>query len=165
MHIHTLVPRRFGRRSPARRSVLPVSRYLDADFDRLFDQLTRGFGLGPAVEAPVFQPNVDVSETEHQIVIAAELPGLEEKDFEVNVEGDVLTIKGEKREERVEEESEKAVRRVEAAYGAFERSFRLPDEIDPEKIRASFRNGVLRVTIEKPQEEASQARVIEVMSE
>lgn len=160
MQIHTLVPRRFGRRLPTQRSVRPVSRYFDADFDRLFDAFSRAGELGAAAAPVGFAPNVDVSETDAEIVISAELPGLEEKDFEVNLEDDVLTLKGEKRSER--EETEHGTHRVESTYGAFERSFRLPEGVDPEKVSAAYQNGVLRVTIAKPEEAQPQTRAIPV---
>lgn len=160
MNIHALVPRRFGHRVPARRSVLPVSRYFDTDFDRLFDEFTRGFELAPSAVPPTFQPSIDVSETDDEIVVSAELPGLEEKDFHVDLDGDLLTIKGEKCEER--KESEGGYHRVESFCGAFERAFRLPEHVDPDKVTASYKNGVLRVTIAKPEEARPEARTIPV---
>jgi HSP20 family protein len=137
---------------------------LREEVDRIFDEFTRGFGrlpLGrrsfdvaplsryqaaPGIAAPV----VDVVEKEKEFQISAELPGLDEKDVEVSVGDEVLTIKGEKKEER--EEQVKNCYLSERRYGAFQRSFQLPSAVDAEKIEASFQKGVLTVTLPKTAE-------------
>ncbi len=132
--------------------------------DRLFDDLWRGFAVAPgwASEAPRadFVPRVDIRETEEEIVLTAELPGVEDKDFEVVLEDDVLILKGEKRTET--ETDEKGVHRVEILSGSFERRFALPFEADPEAVKAAYKNGVLTVTVPKPTEAKPQIRQIEV---
>jgi HSP20 family protein len=90
---------------------------------------------------------IDVSETDKAVEISAELPGLEEKDVEVNLQDDVLTIKGEKREEKKEEK--KNFYLSERRFGSFHRSFRLPETLDTAKVEARFDKGVLRVTVPK----------------
>ena len=104
-----------------------------------------------------------MSETDDEIVVSAELPGLEEKDFEVTLDADVLTLPGEQRLEH--EESDKGFRRVETSSGRFERSFRLGENVDPDGIKASYKSGVLRVTIAKPEETEPPTRTIPVTTE
>jgi HSP20 family protein len=145
-----LVPWRLGRRD-----VRPFS-WDAGDFDRIVNDMWRGFGLEAGGVA--FAPRVDVYEDEGAYRITAELPGLEEKDFEVHLEGELLTIRGEKREKH--EEERKGYRHVETVSGSFERRFQLPAEVDAEKIAASFKNGVLTVTL--PKAEVARPRTISV---
>jgi HSP20 family protein len=133
-----MIPRRH------RGAALPVL----PDVDRLFDELWRGFGVAPRAEAPAFQPRLDVREADAEISITAELPGLEEKDFEVSIEADVLTLKGEKRIET--ETTREGWRHVETTSGRFERRILLPEGVDPEAVKAAYKNGVLTVTVPKP---------------
>lgn len=140
---------------------------LPRPLDRLFDDVTRGWGLAPFRAAARgwadLSPRVDVAETEKEIKVTAELPGMDEKDIEVKLTGDVLTLKGEKRAES--EEKGKSFHRVERSYGAFERAFVLPAEVDPAKVEASFKKGVLTVTLAKTPAAQAHARRIEVKSE
>jgi HSP20 family protein len=138
-----LIPWKRGRSVPSR-GVRPFSWNLD-EFDRLFDEMWGGLAEGPARVG--FSPRVDIHEDEAEYRITAELPGLEEKDFDVHLEGGVLTLKGEKRDERSEER--KSYRHVESVAGSFERRFQLPAEVDPDSVAASYRNGVLTVTLPK----------------
>ncbi|WP_158672270.1 Hsp20/alpha crystallin family protein [Bradyrhizobium guangdongense] len=108
----------------------------------------------------VARPAVDVTETDKAFEIAAELPGLEEKNIEVNLANGGLTIKGEKKEEK--EETKKGYYVSERHYGSFERYFDLPDGVDADKIEASFKNGVLKVTLPKTAEAQKPAKKIEV---
>ncbi|MDD5563542.1 MAG: Hsp20/alpha crystallin family protein [Thermoanaerobaculaceae bacterium] len=97
-----------------------------------------------------WMPAVDVRETKDALEIAAELPGLDPKDVDVSVDNGVLTLKGSRTfEKAVEGET---YHRVERAYGSFERSFSLPTNVDPEKVRASYRHGVLHLTLPKREE-------------
>jgi HSP20 family protein len=93
---------------------------------------------------------VDITEDEAAFKLSAELPGLAEKDVQVSLSGDTLTIKGEKRQER--EEKEKNYYLSERSYGEFQRAFILPEGVDREKIGAAFTNGVLTVTLPKTQQ-------------
>jgi len=105
-------------------------------------------------------PAVDVSETDKAYEITAELPGMDEKNVEVNVANGGLTIKGEKKEEKEEKKKDYCV--SERRYGSFERYFNLPDSVDADKIEAAFKNGVLKVTLPKTAEAQKPAKKIDV---
>jgi HSP20 family protein len=105
-------------------------------------------------------PSVDISEDDSNYIVTAELPGTKREDVTIELEEDVLTIRGEKRSER-EEKKEKR-RFVERSYGTFSRSFTLPANADPERITASFENGVLTVQIAKRPE--TKPRVVDIKS-
>ena len=145
------------------------------EIDRLFDDFGRGpwqpfrRSLFPA--APLFRsqlklpampamPAVDVVESEKTYEITAELPGMDEKNIEVKVADGVLTIKGEKREEK--EEKQKDYYLQERSFGSFERSFEVPETVETDKIEASFRKGVLTLTLPKKAEAQKAAKKIEV---
>jgi HSP20 family protein len=139
--------------------------------DRLFDDFTGGL-FGRSLFDPMpfrrteaafrTMPAFDVAETDKAYEIKAELPGLDEKDIEVKVANGVLSIKGEKQEEK--EEKEKDYYRRERSFGSFEHSFQLPDDIEDNKIEANFKSGVLSVTLPKSAEARQQAKKIEVKS-
>jgi HSP20 family protein len=98
----------------------------------------------------LFLPPVNVYEDEHNIVITAEVPGVEEKDLDITVENNVLTISGERKmESEVKKEN---FQRIERRYGRFSRSFTLPPTVDPENVNAEFNNGVLKITLNKKEE-------------
>ncbi len=97
-----------------------------------------------------FTPNVDIKDEETRITIEAELPGVSEKDVEVTLSGDSLIIRGEKKLET--EEKEKDYYRVERSYGSFRRSIPLPVEVDGDNVKATFRNGILSITLPKSKE-------------
>ncbi len=103
----------------------------------------------PAAAWPT-APAADVTETDKAYEITAELPGMDEKNIEVKLANDVLTIKGEKREEK--EEKKKDYYLHERSFGSFQRAFRVPESVDTDKIDASFKNGVLTVTLPKTAE-------------
>jgi HSP20 family protein len=104
------------------------------------------------------RPVVDIYEKEGDLVIKADIPGVDEKAIDLKLEGNVLTIRGEK---KLEPEAEQGTfYQVEGFYGSFSRSFRLPDSIDADKISAKYRNGVLTVTV--PSKPEAQARTIKV---
>jgi HSP20 family protein len=128
---------------------------LQREIDRVFDSFSRGF---PSFGTTGLTPSMNVAETDKEIEISAELPGLEEKDVQLNVADGVLTIKGEKKAEK--EEKDKNYHLVERSYGAFSRSLRLPEGTNPDSIKASIAKGVLTVTVPKPA--PAQTRKIEV---
>jgi len=143
------------------------------DMQRLFDQVwNRGFfpSLPRAFDVePIWrqwpsvgaaQPAVDYAEDEKAYHITAELPGMSEKEVDVSLSGDTLTIKGEKRSEK--EEKAKNYYLSERSYGSFQRSFTLPDGTDRDKIEASFAAGVLTLTLPKTAEAVKQQKKIEV---
>lgn len=125
------------------------------------DLWSRFFGApSETVRTSIWMPSIDISETDGEIHVKAELPGLETKDIDVNVSGDLLTIRGEKKEEtETEEESYHARERY---YGSFQRSIRLPSEVKSENAEASFKNGVLNLKL--PKSETARTRKIEIKS-
>lgn len=146
---------------------------LRQEIDRLFDDFGwdwRPFRGSLFAEEPPFRrglrwptmPAVDVVESEKAYEITAELPGMDEKNIEVKVSDGSLTIKGEKQEEK--EEKKKDYYFQERRFGSFERSFELPDGVDADKIEASFKKGVLIVTLPKKPEAQKPAKKIEVKS-
>lgn len=98
-----------------------------------------------------FVPSIDISETEDQFLISAELPGMDKEDITINLENSRLSISGE-REVQKEEENKK-FHRLETSYGSFERSFQLPDNVDEESVSASYDDGILDISIQKSEEE------------
>jgi HSP20 family protein len=119
------------------------------EMDRLWDSFfeskpTRRVGEGE------WAPSLDISETKGDLVVKAELPGIDPKDIDISLNEGILTIKGEKRQEK--EEKEEGYHLVERSYGSFTRSIRLPREIQSEKINASYKNGVLKITLPKTEE-------------
>jgi HSP20 family protein len=116
--------------------------------DSLFDNFFRGFDLEPfESRAGGFSPKVDVFENDREITVSAELPGMDEKDIDVSLQDHVLTIKGEKKEEK--EDKGKDYCRMERSYGSFVRTIPLPVEVETDKIEARFRKGVLSITLPK----------------
>ena len=123
---------------------------LRREMDRLWDDY---FGSGRRALQPLpaeFAPAVDVKETADQIVVKAEVPGMDAKDINISVTGDVLTIKGEKKSER--EEKEENYHLVERSYGSFSRSLAMPAAVDMDKIEAKYDKGVLTITCPKKEE-------------
>ena len=106
----------------------------------------------------VLAPRVDVAEDEKAVTLTAELPGVNEKDIDVSLVGDQLTIKGEKRSEHEEKKDVEGhvVHRTERSYGAFQRTITLPYQIDPNQVSADFKDGVLRITLPKPPDAIAQ---------
>src|SRR5262245_14028801 len=146
---------------------------LRQEIDRLFDDVTRGFGGFPSYrrladfgsswvsETPsIAAPAVDVAENENEYKVIAELPGMDEDSVQVTLVDDVLTIRGEKQDQK--EEKEKNYHLSERHFGAFQRSFQLPPGIDQNRISASFRNGVLAVVLPKAPGAQSKAQKIDI---
>ncbi len=146
---------------------------LRREIDHLFDDFGAGFWRTPSRRSlfdvePFWRreftlgttPAVDVVEKEKAYEITAELPGMEEKNVEVQFSDGVLTIKGEKQEDK--EEKQKDYYMSERRYGSFRRSFQVPDGVDAEKIEANFKNGVLSVTLPKSPETQRKEKTIPV---
>lgn len=153
-----------GSGTPARRGDDPFAR-LRRDLDRLFEDFFPGPSLAARESggtATVLTPRIDMVETEQEIQINAELPGVDEKNIDVQLSGDLLTIRGEKRVEHEAEDKDKSYHVVERSYGAFARTIQLPFQAEPEKAEARFDKGVLRVKIPKPQEAQQKTKRIEV---
>jgi HSP20 family protein len=147
--------------------------HLRREVDRLFDDFNGGFWrpsfprsffdvapLGRGEQTWPTIPAVDVSQTDKGYEIKAELPGMDEKNIEVKLADGVLTIKGEKQEEK--EEKQKDYYLQERSFGSFQRSFQVPDNVDTNKIEASFKNGVLTLNLPKTGEAQKPAKKIEV---
>ena len=145
-------------------------RSLRDQIDRVMDEFDRGLFPSRWLEMTPFSrltseirglvPAVDVIDEEKAYRVTAELPGLTDKDIEVTKDGDLLTIKGEKKEEH--EEKEKGYFLSERHFGSVERSLRLPEGIDDSKIEAKFENGVLTVTLPKTPEAVSKPKKIAI---
>jgi HSP20 family protein len=142
-----LMPWRSGRETSALGS-------LRREFNDLFDRFWSG-SLEP-MQLGRWTPAIDISETDDQVLVQAEVPGMDAGDIDVSLEGNVLTLRGEKKDQR--EEKGENFHRVERQYGSFMRSIQLPTDVVAEKVTATFRNGVLEVTLPKS-EEAKPKRV------
>jgi HSP20 family protein len=152
MKVKSIVPTLRERGSP-----VPLGS-LQREIDRLFDEFSRGFGHLTGFRSGELVPAMNVSETNGEIEFTAELPGMEDKDVEVTLSDNVLTIRGEKKAEK--EEKEKDYRVFERSFGSFSRSFEVPAGVEPSAIKASIEKGVLTVTFPKPVRAA--AKKIEV---
>ena len=122
------------------------------EFTTLQDRMNRlfrdSFGEGQeALTSTSFAPAVDVYEDEHNVTLKIEVPGIDEKDIDVRIENNVLTVHGERKFEK--EEKEENFRRVERQYGSFTRTFTLPNTVDSEKVSANYEKGILKVTLPK----------------
>ncbi|MGE5735006.1 MAG: Hsp20/alpha crystallin family protein [Acidobacteriota bacterium] len=118
--------------------------------NRLFQDSYGNQGREEALATSSFAPAVDVYEDEHKITLKIEVPGIDEKDIDIRVENNLLTVHGERKFEK--EEKEENYRRVERQYGSFTRSFNLPNTVDAENISADYDRGVLKVQLAKKAE-------------
>ena len=148
---------------------MPIVRYdpfrdlrtLQEEVNRLFStNLTRGFGE-EGIGRGAWNPSVDIYENKEHIVLEAELPGMNRDDFELSVENNVITLRGERQFEKKDDSDN--YHRVERSYGSFTRSFTLPQTVSAEGATAEYRNGVLRVTL--PKREETKARRIQISGE
>jgi HSP20 family protein len=156
MNLRTLIP--FRDRATPMRSENNLFGPLHREIDRLFDDFARG--LTAFGGSPNLVPSLDVTETDKEIEITAELPGLERKDIDISIEDDVLIIRGEKKAEVEESDKNKNYQLNERSYGVFYRMIQLPPGIDPASVQAVMSKGVLKITIPKPAR--SEAKKIEV---
>ena len=121
-----------------------------SDLDRLFNRFFEGDALETSYRRGAWEPAVDISETEEDFQIHADLPGLTKDEVRISYEDGVISIRGEKKQER--EEKKKNYHRIERSYGVFERSFRLPNRVDLGKSEAKFKDGVLSLRLPKAEE-------------
>jgi len=162
------------KKAPAAQTNVPdVWHSFRNEMDRLFDRFGSGFGF-PSLRRmfdiePMSRssfsfsaPAIDISEDEKTYKISAELPGIDAKDIDVSVTGDMLVIKGEKRQEK--EEKDKNYHFSERAYGSFQRAFELPRSVDRNQVSADFAKGVLTITLTKTAEAQKPVKKIEVKS-
>lgn len=129
------------------------------EVNRAFDEVFRGFpamGRG-AAGLGGFAPSLDVRETEQGLEVSAELPGMSEEDIDLRLEGDLLILAGEKKDERTQEQG--GLHLTERSFGRFQRSFRLPFPPNPEQVQAQFDKGVLRIALPKPQQQQGGGRI------
>ena len=124
----------------------------------LFDSLWKNLALDFPFETEGGIPAVDIQEKDGTLIFRAELPGVDEKDIKLELDGNVLTLKGERRLH--DEDKRETYHRIERHYGAFSRSFTLPDTADRDKIKADYKNGVMTITVSQKPE--SKARAIPV---
>jgi HSP20 family protein len=133
---------------------------LQSEMNRLFNSFfdaPTGAGNGPSRR---WVPAMDLVEADDHFVLKADLPGLEEKDVAIEVEGDVLTVSGERKEEH--QRTGEGFHRIERSFGSFRRSLTLPEGVDPEAVTASFDKGVLEVRIPKPEQRKPRRVAIQV---
>ncbi len=135
---------------------------LHREMNRLFDDVARGGGVASAGGqseggGAMLAPHMDVSETDKELRVKAELPGVAEKDIEVSLNEDVLTIRAEKRQERKQEKE--GVHFSERSFGTFQRALRLPFHVQSDQVQAKFENGVLEITLPKMQAQARSRRI------
>lgn len=159
--------------APAATNAPDAWRSLRTEMDRMFDRFAGGWGMlslrrmfdaEPALRYEstftVPSPAVDITEDDGNYKVTAELPGMTEKEIEVVVSGDMLTLKGEKKEEK--EQKEKNFYLSERSYGSFQRSFCVPEGVDRNKIAADFSKGVLTISMPKTAKAVEQQKKIEV---
>ncbi len=155
------------------RSIGPSGMFEEKPFlglQRSINQLFRDFGRDWNIDWPqaVFArngdqmliPSIDLSEDDKNVIVSAEMPGMDAKNVQVSIKDDVLTIKGEKKFET--EEKKKNYYRSECHYGTFERMIPLPVQVENEKIQAVYKNGVLNITLPKTPEAQKHARTVQV---
>jgi HSP20 family protein len=132
---------------------------LQREVNRVFDDVFRGIGMGPSDEGgnAMKAPRIDIDESDEAIHISAELPGVPKDAVDVSIDNDVLTIRGEKRCERKDEQAHV----TERFYGTFQRAIQLPFAPEPDQVQADFENGVLKITLPK-EKPARTSRKIEV---
>ena len=135
---------------------------VDDFFDRYNQTARRALSIDKdTLDMPDWSPSVDVEETDKEFQIKAEMPGVKKEDVHVSYDNGILTIKGEKREEKSEGKKGKKHRK-ECFYGSFSRSFTLPDSIKLEEIDASYKKGVLSLTLPKSEEVTSKSKEVEI---
>jgi HSP20 family protein len=149
MDIKKMVPWNKNRAVVERDPFAMFRREMNSLFDDFFAD------RGEALES--FTPKVDMKENGKDVVVTAELPGMDEKDVEITLSHDALTISGEKKEEKEEKSEERY--RLERSYGAFRRTLALPCEVDPDKATAAYKKGVLTVTLPKTAAAATTKRI------
>jgi HSP20 family protein len=127
--------------------------------NRLFEDAVTARGEERDMIASIWTPSVDIYETENAIIMNAEVPGIDEKDIDIKIEDNTLTVSGERKFEK--ETKEENYHRIERSYGSFYRSFTIPRNVDQDKIKAEHDNGVLKITLPKKLE--SKPKTVKVM--
>ena len=130
------------------------------EMDRLFDDFMERYPARREMGEQLWNPDVDIRETDNEVMIEAEIPGMEQKDINVSVKDNVVTLKGEKKQEK--EEKEASFHRIERTYGSFTRSFTLPTMVVADKATAKYKSGILRITFPKAEEVKPKEIAVEV---
>lgn len=151
MNLRTLVP--FSGHGTLARPDYGLFGSLQREVDNLFEDFTRGLSTDGRMTA--LMPSLDVSESDKEIEVKVDLPGLERKDVDISFENDLLTIRGEKKFEISKDEKDKNYHVRERSYGVFYRVLQLPPGIDPSSVQAIMSKGVLTINIPKPAHTAS----------
>lgn len=168
-----------GKAIPVRRGDSPEPAYAPAsplaqlhrEMDRLFDNAFRGFGMTPfdfsrrprfPMMEGLLKPSLDLGATENMYTVTVEIPGVDEKDVKLEIVNDTLSIRGEKKQES--EEKDNNYYRVERSYGSFQRVLSLPEDADQNGVKATFKNGILKVTMPRTSLPRSDVKRIEVRS-
>ncbi|HTH29338.1 MAG TPA: Hsp20/alpha crystallin family protein [Sphingobium sp.] len=125
--------------------------------NRMFEDVFREFDEAREAFGGILSPTIDVTQTDQEIRISAELPGVKDEDVEVTAENDVLTIRAEKRVERDEARDKRYV--AERSYGTFQRSLRMPQAIDPQQVRANFDHGILTIRLPRAEQENGRRQI------
>ena len=131
---------------------------IQREMDRLFNDAFKEIGFGKDTDMSMLAPDVDIYEKDDKLFAEIEIPGIDKKDIDINVEDHVLSIKGEKKSEK--EDKGRNYHVVERRYGKFQRAFRIPEYIKAEEIKAKFDNGIL--TVEMPKKEEAKKSSIKV---
>lgn len=131
---------------------------IQRDINRLFDNFFRGGMQSDEPMSAFWTPAVDIAEQENEYIVTMDLPGVAKEDVTISLESNILTIRGERKQEK--EVKNKSLHRVERTYGSFQRSFTLPTTVKSDKIDALFKDGVLQVTL--PKSEEAKPKQIEV---
>ncbi len=168
MPIKDIVPKFGGRnRAPERKREAYGLASFQREMNRLFDDFFNDFGLvpswGEAGKSASFAPRVNVSETDKEVKVSAELPGMDEKDVTVELEGNSLVIRGERTDEN--EDKGKNWHRREYSYGSFYRVVDMPAMVDADKAKAKFKKGMLNVSIPKLKEDGERRKSIDISSD
>ena len=153
-----LIPWKKSRELPVKRDADSPFETLHREIDRLFDSFN--WGLDWFNRRPVAVAGTEVSESDDEIVVKVELPGMDEKDIEVFLEDDMLVIRGERKEEKEDKKRNYYVSEI--SYGSFSRSIPLPAEVDSDKIKSKFKRGILTLTLPKTAEAISDRKRIPV---
>ncbi len=122
------------------------------EIDSLFDRFFEGWPFETLKGDGQWIPSIDLSETNKEYIVRAEIPGVDPNDFDISLNNNVLTIKGERKHEK--ETKDEDFHRIERAYGSFTRAIQLPGEVDEDKVKANYKNGVLEIILPKTKEEA-----------
>jgi HSP20 family protein len=141
----------------------PLERFqrrMNSLFDDFFSDWGSDISTSDTLASREFTPQIDIREDDKKVYIDAELPGLDKGDIEIEIKNNILTISGEKKHEK--EEKDKEYHRVERSYGYFERSVRIDSDVEEDKIKASYKNGVLSIDIPKKEGSESKKRKISI---